>query len=85
MFGGRRIYIPVRAEPDSSIATAVDIESARRLSRLFGSERIDIPISPGTLRERVLRLRANGNNADTIARALGCTRQRVYQILAAGH
>lgn len=39
-FGGRRIYVPVRAEPDSPIATAVGIESARTLSRLFGGERI---------------------------------------------
>ncbi len=80
-FGGRRIYVPVTAAPESPIAMAIGIAAARTLSRIFGSERLDVPARMGALRERILRLRDNGNDVDTIARALRCTRQRVYQIL----
>lgn len=81
-FGGRRIYVPVTALPDSPIAAAIGAGAAARLSRVFGGDRLQLPVM--TARYQIVSLRAAGKRIDEIAGVLGCTRRWVQQVLADG-
>jgi transcriptional regulator len=48
---------------------------------MYGGERIEVP-NPPPRRLRILELRATGLSIDAIARSLGCTRRRVFQVMA---
>jgi Homeodomain-like domain len=80
-FGGTRLYIPHCPTPEDALAQAVGVESALKLSRSFGGERVEVP-NPPPRRMRILAMRAAGHSVESIARALGCTRRRVFQVLA---
>ncbi len=80
-FGGARLYIPHFPEPGDALSEAVGHATAIALAGVYGGDRIDVP-NPTPRRERILRMRARGASVDAIARALGCTRRRVFQVLA---
>lgn len=80
-FGGARLYIPHFPEPGDALSEAVGHATAIALAGVYGGDRIDVP-NPTPRRERILRMRAHGASVDAIARALGCTRRRVFQVLA---
>lgn len=80
-FGGARLYIPHFPEPGDVLSQAVGHATALALANVYGGDRIDVP-NPTPRRERILRMRAHGASVDSIARALGCTRRRVFQVLA---
>ena len=52
-----------------------------KLARMFGGERVELP-KPPPRRMQILTLRAAGSSVEEIARALKCTRRRVFQVLA---
>ncbi len=52
-----------------------------KLAEMFGGERVELP-KPPPRRTRILALRAAGRSVEEIARALNCTRRRVFQVLA---
>jgi Mor family transcriptional regulator len=84
-YGGTRIYVPVRAAPESAFATLIGHAAAEALSRYYGGERFDVPIAKRgqrVLRGEICRLRRDGMHVTAIARALGCTRRYVFRILA---
>ncbi len=80
-FGGARLYIPHCPEPGDALSEAVGHATALALAGVYGGDRIDVP-NPTPRRVRILQMRAHGVSVDAIARALGCTRRRVFQVLA---
>ena len=80
-FGGTRIYIPQSPAPEDTLSEAIGYQSARALAHIYAGDRIEVP-NPPPRRVRILELRANGLSIDAIARSLGCTRRRVFQVMA---
>ncbi len=80
-FGGTRLYVPHSPCPNDPLARAVGTEAALKLARMFGGERVELP-KPPPRRTQILALRAAGHSIEAIARALNCTRRRVFQVLA---
>lgn len=80
-FGGTRIYVPQFPEPDDTLSDSIGHHAALMLARIYGGDRIEVP-NPTPRRIRIIALRADGLSVDAIARSLGCTRRRVFQVLA---
>jgi len=80
-FGGSRIYVPHFPRPGDSLVSQIGMVAAAKLVRIYGGERLDLP-NPNSRRTRILELRRGGLSVDAIARQIGCTRRRVFQVLA---
>lgn len=80
-FGGTRVYVPHSPTPGDALAQTVGVEPALKLARTFGGERVEVP-NPPPRRTRIIAMRAAGQSIESIARSLGCTRRRVFQVLA---
>ncbi|MGH8012834.1 MAG: helix-turn-helix domain-containing protein [Candidatus Binataceae bacterium] len=80
-FAGTRLYIPHLPQADEVLAQTIGVEAARKLAAAYGGDRVDVP-NPTPRRLRIVELRSSGLSVDAIARALGCTRRRVFQVLA---
>ncbi|HZO81158.1 MAG TPA: helix-turn-helix domain-containing protein [Candidatus Binataceae bacterium] len=80
-FGGTRLYVPHYPAPDDALVQTIGVEPALRLAQTFGGERVEVP-KPPPRRVQILALRAAGRSVESIARTLGCTRRRVFQVLA---
>jgi DNA-binding NarL/FixJ family response regulator len=80
-FGGTRLYVPQTPGPDDALSAAVGHEAALALAQIYGGDRLEVP-NPTPRRVRIAQMRADGISVDAIARALGCTRRRVFQVLA---
>jgi hypothetical protein len=81
IFGGTRLYIPHSPQDDDLLSGSLGPEAALKLARIYGGDRIEVP-NPTPRRARILELRETGCSIDAIARNLGCTRRRVFQVLA---
>ncbi|HUN57758.1 MAG TPA: hypothetical protein VMU41_06555 [Candidatus Binataceae bacterium] len=81
IFGGTRLYIPHSPQDDDLLTESLGAEAALKLARIYGGDRIEVP-NPTPRRARILELRETGCSIDAIARNLGCTRRRVFQVLA---
>lgn len=81
IFGGTRLYIPHSPQDDDLLTGSLGPEAALKLARIYGGDRIEVP-NPTPRRARILELRETGCSIDAIARNLGCTRRRVFQVLA---
>jgi hypothetical protein len=81
IFGGTRLYIPHSPQDDDLLTGSLGSEAALKLARIYGGDRIEVP-NPTPRRARILELRETGCSIDAIARNLGCTRRRVFQVLA---
>jgi hypothetical protein len=85
VFGGTRLYIPVRADPGGWLAQAIGIDAANALCRAFNREQIDIPLGPGKLtrqREKIVAMRSRGMSERAIALDLDMTERQVRYILS---
>lgn len=80
-FGGTRLYVPHSPEPGDALSNSIGFNAAIKLAQMYGGDRVDVP-NPTPRRMRILQLRAAGYSVDAIARELGCTRRRVFQVLA---
>ena len=80
-YGGRRVYIPHQPIANDVLTSSIGLAAAIRLSQIYGGDRLEVP-NPTPRKVRVLELRSNGLSVDAIARKLGCTRRRVFQVLA---
>lgn len=80
-FGGTRLYVPHSPCANDALARAVGTGAAMKLAEMFGGERMELP-KPPPRRTQILALRAAGRSVEQIARALSCTRRRVFQVLA---
>jgi hypothetical protein len=80
-FGGARVYVPQMPEPEDMLSGLIGIEAALQLARVYGGERLELP-HPNGRRDKILSLRRSGLSVDRIALEAGCTRRRVFQILA---
>ncbi|MGA2408765.1 MAG: helix-turn-helix domain-containing protein [Candidatus Binataceae bacterium] len=81
IFGGTRLYIPHSPHDDDLLSASIGIDAAAKLARFYGGDRLDVP-NPTPRRARIIELRKTGCSVDAIARQLGCTRRRVFQVLA---
>jgi hypothetical protein len=80
-FGGRTLYIPHRARPDSDLVQAIGADAAGRLGERFGGMTYAIPISEGK-RARILHLRLSMQlTVARIAETVSCTERHVYAVL----
>ena len=80
-FGGTRLYVPQTPDAGDALSGAVGHEAAIALAQIYGGDRLEVP-NPTPRRVRIAQMRADGMSVDAIARALGCTRRRVFQVLA---
>jgi len=80
-YGGRRVYIPHQPIDNDVLTSSIGLPAAIRLSEIYGGDRLEVP-NPTPRKVRVLELRSDGLSVDAIARKLGCTRRRVFQVLA---
>ena len=80
-FGGTRLYVPHSPCANDALARAVGAGAAMKLAEMFGGERVELP-KPPPRRTQILALRAAGRSVEEIARAMSCTRRRVFQVLA---
>jgi hypothetical protein len=81
IFGGTRLYIPHSPDEDDLLTASLGREAALKLARVYGGDRLEVP-NPAPRRARIIELRETGCSVDAIARKLGCTRRRVFQVLA---
>ena len=81
IFGGTRLYIPHSPDEDDLLTASLGKEAALKLARIYGGDRLEVP-NPTPRRARIIELRETGCSVDAIARKLGCTRRRVFQVLA---
>jgi len=83
-FGGRRLYIPLAPGPDDLITRSIGLVSALAMARVFGSDRLFIPVTSTHLRRRarIVAMRADHVSISRIALQLRCTERYVYKVLA---
>ncbi|MGH7935374.1 MAG: helix-turn-helix domain-containing protein [Candidatus Binataceae bacterium] len=80
-FGGTRLYVPHSPQDGDALTATIGLNAALKLACVYGGDRVDVP-NPTPRRTRIIALRSTGLTVDAIARALGCTRRRVFQVLA---
>ncbi len=80
-FGGTRLYVPHLPKLGDVLTGAVGNAAAQRLAQAFGGDRVEVP-NPPPRRTLIVHLRRAGLSVAAIARAVHCTRRRVFQILA---
>lgn len=80
-FGGVRVYVPQMPEPEDVLSQLIGTEAALKLAQIYGGERLELP-HPNSRRSKILSLRRTGLIVDLIALQAGCTRRRVFQVLA---
>lgn len=78
-WGGTRLYLPERPNPDGELWAVVGADAARYLSERYGREQIEVP---GARQWRILIYRGRGMTHAQIARATGCTERNVRRTLA---
>ena len=83
-FGGRRLYIPLAPGPGDLITRSIGLIPALAMARVFGSDRLLIPVTSTHLRRRarIVAMRADHVSISRIALKLGCTERYVYKVLA---
>jgi hypothetical protein len=83
-FGGRRLYIPIAPGPGDLLTRSIGLLPALAMARVFGSDRILVPVTSTHLRRRVriAAMRANHVSISRIAAELRCTERYVYKVLA---
>jgi Mor family transcriptional regulator len=84
-FGGRRVYIPSTPARGDLLARSIGVAASHKLARIYGGDRLDIPVDREHARRGALifRLRGEGTSVSAIARQLRCTERYVYKVLAA--
>ncbi|HEY6421569.1 MAG TPA: Mor transcription activator family protein [Candidatus Binataceae bacterium] len=84
-FGGRRVYIPTTPARGDLLARSIGVAASNKLARIYGGDRLDIPVDCEHSRRRMLifQLREHGASVSAIARKLHCTERYVYKVLAA--
>ncbi len=80
-FGGVRVYVPQMPEPEDVLSQLIGTEATLKLAQIYGGERLELP-HPNSRRGKILSLRRMGLSVDSIALQAGCTRRRVFQVLA---
>jgi hypothetical protein len=81
VFGGRRLYVPKAMGEHHPIVQTIGPQAAAVLAEHFGGAAgIDVPML-AERRARILELDAAGWSRARIARDVGCTERRVYQVL----
>jgi hypothetical protein len=83
-FGGRRLYIPIAPAPGDLLARSIGLLPALAMARVFGSDRLLIPVTSDHARRRVriVAMRADHVSISHIAQELRCTERYVYKVLA---
>ena len=78
-YGGRRLYVPEKLDPDHGITKAIGEERAAKLNRLYSLAYIRVPIA----RElRAVHYRKRGLSNGEIATKLGIVEPSVDKIFA---
>lgn len=91
-WGGRRLYVPAQLDGAHPIARRIGLDAARKLTRYYGGDTLDVPYGAKAIREqlyRVIRARYFGlgeyegraESAAVIAVSLGITERWVYEIV----
>lgn len=84
-FGGRRLYVPGRPNPDHHLAGLIGYDNLVKLSNVYGLEdHFDIPKADAALRHlRNIKIRSEygPKSAEVLAREHKITRRRVLQIV----
>jgi len=76
-FGGTRLYVPEKPQPDSELVTAIGEEAARRLTRRYAPDVLRVPLAR---EELAIHYRAAGLSNRDIARKLRITETGVNKL-----
>jgi len=84
--GGQRLYIPDAPKGDHVLSQIVGLENARKLSKVMGSGRIDVPCGniggEAGRRERAAQLLKQGMSFDDVAAEVDLHRRTVERVAA---
>ncbi len=84
--GGRPLYVPRSITPTHPLGELLGPESAQKLARRFGGDRIDVPMPDSLLRlvraERIRAARAQGETTRALAKTHNLSRRRILEIIA---
>lgn len=84
-WGGREAYIPVKVEPGDPLALTLGMDSARRLVKAYGGQRLQLPAERNALLDlrnaAILRDAEAGVSHEQIGLRYGLTRQSIGHIL----
>lgn len=85
LYGGQRLHIPKRIEPDHKLAIELGLGPARILSSLYAPDRLEVPHGPysgqGGKRRAIEAMLADGiSSTAEIARATGSTERWVREV-----
>ena len=79
--GGRRLYFPKSAGPNSPIAVAIGVENVKKIGNVYGGMHMDIPLVPGK-RKQIAQMLESGQPVSKIAATLYTTERTIYRIKA---
>lgn len=81
-FGGLRMYVPMRPNQSSRLASVLDLPSFNALAARFGKETIEIPRAAAMHRvardQEIVKLLASGKSAGEVAHNFGVSRRTVH-------
>lgn len=84
-WGGRDLNVPTKVEAGDPLALTMGLESARRLVRHRGGQRLQLPAERNALLDlrnaAIEEMHAAGNSMEAIGLEFGLTRQGVSHIL----
>jgi Mor family transcriptional regulator len=85
-WGNGELYVPIKATLTHPISLTIGLEAARKLSAVFGGERLEIPIERNVLKdlrnEEIRKARVErGESLGKIARDFGLNRATIVMIL----
>ena len=87
VYGGRRLYVPRRYDPEHPLVKLLGHQAAIRLIDNYGGlEHFDVPMAASLTRElrnrAIRRDRARGDSCSTLARRYQMTERTIWTILA---
>lgn len=86
-FGGTKIYVPESPIARNRLVAEIGPEAARKVTEIFGSGDLLIPLGPTTdyarKRRQIIKLTEQGYSSFAIARRLSCHHRTVIRIRSA--
>jgi hypothetical protein len=82
-FGGARIWVPVRSNPQAKLTQVLGESAASALCSRFGGEYLQVPntVTDEDICRRVAELHRQGRKINDIALAVGRSRRTVFRLL----
>lgn len=84
-YGGRRLYVPRRADPEHPISLTIGHRAARRLTDLYAGDRLELPDEQTSILDlrnrRIVAEHKRGRQIRTLAAEYGLSPRMIRKIL----